>query len=167
MSNLLPRFAFFLSLLSSQIAFSQMIDVGTPMYGFGNSWYERQGVGFDSPCRVAIGVDQGWLVCYRMANSRPMANCSSRKGALAEAFHPLVAMTQMRLGDLASASGAGWWFSVGIRVWKRLQPHDYQHSTQPDGSKRRGRFHRLGPVDSVCHWLDSGRWKLRWTATAG
>lgn len=46
MSNLLPRFAFFLSLLSSQIAFGQMIDIGTPMYGFGNSWYERQGVGF-------------------------------------------------------------------------------------------------------------------------
>ena len=32
--------------LSLQIASAQMIEVGTPIYGFGNSWYERQGVGF-------------------------------------------------------------------------------------------------------------------------
>lgn len=29
-----------------QIATAQMIDVGTPTYGFGNSWYERHGVDF-------------------------------------------------------------------------------------------------------------------------
>ena len=32
--------------LSLPTASGQMIDVGTPTYGFGNSWYERQGVGF-------------------------------------------------------------------------------------------------------------------------
>jgi hypothetical protein len=32
--------------LSLPIVSAQMIGVGTPMNGFGNSWYERQGVGF-------------------------------------------------------------------------------------------------------------------------
>jgi len=44
--RMLLLFAFFLGGISSQISYGQMIDVGTPMNGFGSSWYERHGVGF-------------------------------------------------------------------------------------------------------------------------
>lgn len=39
-------FAIGCSSLPLSSAFGQMIDVGTPLAGFGNSWFERQGVGF-------------------------------------------------------------------------------------------------------------------------